>query len=154
MTFAISTPLKSDMVALIPPRFNGGVIRVFGNTKPDYPEQAENQHGGVLLGYITNGGLPPDYVGSGLQIVQSLPYLVSSPFQSWVLTPTASGIAKWFRFVADQNDDGGVNYSKYRMDGSCGADNTFELVLPTTTLTFGQPVFPLSFFYTIPPIIS
>lgn len=154
MTFAISTPLKSDMVSLIPSRFSGGVIRIFGNTQPDHPEQAENQHGGVLLGYITNLGLPPNYAGAGLHVVPSLPYIVNTPLQTWILTPTATGVATWFRFVADPNDDGGVNYTKYRMDGRCGEDNTFELVLPNTSLSFGTPIAPLSFFYTIPPIIA
>jgi hypothetical protein len=131
--------------------FNGGCIRVFAGSQPTNSDMAENSLGATLIGYITNGGAPPGFFGAGLNIVQLTTLAANDPLQFWVLKPIANGAASWFRYVADPNDSGGLSYSALRFDGAVGDTTaTKELILPSTTLTFGSPLAPIQMIYTIP----
>lgn len=152
MSLLVSTAFKTDVAAIVAAKFSGGIVRVFSGTRPRSVDQAEDQNGATLIGIVTNGGLPLGFAGCELQLWESGPYVVNDPAQNWILTPTASGTATWFRYVSDPHDDGGVNYSAYRMDANVGDGVGSELTLPDPALVFGAPVGPLSFIYTVPPI--
>ena len=157
MNLQISTGLKTlymHALAQYAAAYPGGVLRVFSGTQPSTSDQAENQHGGVRIGVVTRNGLPVGYAGSELNLVQTGPFLVNRPEDEWVLTPLASGAARWCRYCVDPNDDGGVNFGAVRIDGDVGAGDSFNLQLPSTSLVLGTIVGPLSYFYTIPPIVT
>lgn len=156
MTLLVSTQFKTLLLAGFPEIFNGGHIRVFSGTQPLTPDAAETSQGGVLIGAITMNGFP---VGIGspaaLRYLASGAYITSFPLDIWVLTPTASQMASWFRVVTGPADTGDASLAYPRLDGAVGTvAGAAELILPTASLTLGTPVAPISFFYSIPPLVG
>lgn len=150
-----SVLVKTAQIAAMPALFNGGHIRIFGGTPPDSCERSEDQNGAQLLGFVTNHGLPVGANGAGLTLQASGPYLANPVVDSWLLTVIEPGVATWFRFVGPEADDGSDSYEFARLDGAIGnPGDAAEMIVPSTTLTIGAPFGPLSFFYTIPPIIG
>jgi hypothetical protein len=155
MTTQVSTGYKTiDMLTWIA-AFTGGHIRVFQGAQPASADMSES--GSTLVGYITRFGIPFGIPGYALNFSPAGPAVVNPPFDTWALTPIANGEANWYRLCADPNDDGSTSYNYVRMDGLIGTDaddpNSIDLVLPSTTLAFGTVVAPLSFYYSIPPIV-
>lgn len=153
MTLQVSSATRAEQGAVILSRYTGGIIRVFSGGRPAQADLPELSAGGQLIGVITNGGAPPGFYGAGLALAAIGPMVVNDATQFWVVTPVAGGSneAAWFRFVGDPaHDDGTLQSSMlHRFDGDVGVTDG-ELQLPSTTLTFGSTVGPISMFYVIP----
>lgn len=154
MSLQVSTALKVYLLSLFPSVFNGGFIRVYSGVQPATADEAVS---GDYLGSITLRGLPEGLgVGAGLTFDQVAQYITKPYTDLWQLAVVNSGIAGWFRlFMPGDVDDGGASLLYPRVDGVV-TDNTGvgELRLPSLTLTAGDVVGPINFFYTIKPLLG
>lgn len=139
--------------------FRDGSIEIRSGAQPASADAAAI---GTLLARITrNGGAwvagQPD---NGLRFARSGRYAAKDPTQTWTLVGLATGIAGWFRLVANAFDDDGESLSAPRVDGAIAllpdeqtpppADA--QLFLPELAITSATRRDIGQWWYAIPPI--
>lgn len=133
----LSTALRNSLAASygIMPHMQGGVIYVFGGDPPPSPDSAA--YPDQALGVVTTEGLtfvpPDDLNNAGLQLEFVAPGTLINVGR-WVLTATAAGEARWFRWYRKTFDTYEDSAYYPRIDGSIGD----VLVLVTPLLTVGK----------------
>ena len=136
--------------------FTRSAIFIFSGTRPASADDADST--GTLLGIVSWNGLPWDFTSTfnGLTFFKDGPYVLKDPSQNWVLNPTNSGIASWFRlYSADPGDLRQTGYTFARIDGDIApqsAPGDAEMVFESTTVVAGHPVVLDYFLYTILPV--
>lgn len=123
-----------------------GCIKIFTGPPPLNSDKAEQ---GTLLGQITQDGLPftAGNATGGLQLKAGPTYGACQNDGNWVLTVAASGLAGWWRFVWNSQDNGSANEFTPRIDGRMGEG----LWLPNKNLVSGDTLLITSFSFFIPP---
>jgi len=123
-----------------------GCIKIFSGQPPLNADGAEQ---GVLLGQITQNGLPFT-VGNPQGGLQLKAGAIPGPCENdgnWQLNVTQSGLAGWWRFVWNSPDNGSENEFTPRIDGRIGEG----LWLPNKNLENGGSLLVTSFSFFIPP---
>lgn len=128
---AILGPLAFESI------FQNGCIEVRSGLQPASADDAAT---GELLARITRdgGAWAAGSPGSGLQFVRNGHAIQKPPAHRWVLRGQASGIATWFRLVANAPDAGGQSLSALRIDGAIALSNgpgSAQMLLPSTSVT-------------------
>ena len=123
-----------------------GCIKIFSGPPPVDADQAER---GVLLGVITQDGLPfaAGQTQGGLQLKAGPMVGGCQNNGNWELTVQQSGLAGWWRFVWNSPDNGTANEFVPRIDGRIGEG----LWLPNKNLETGGHLLITSFSFFIPP---
>lgn len=124
---------------------NGGVIRVYGESRPASPDNAP---GTSELGQITTDGLTfvagNDTVGAGLSLMVVSPGIITK-LGTWRLKGSTPGVATWWRWCWADPDP--LTESTYypRVDGLVGS----ELVLVDASVYSGLNVEIEQFLFTL-----
>jgi hypothetical protein len=156
MTINCSTFFRTQLLSGIgfAGNMNGGAIAVYAGGQPTNADQAAQ---GLLLGYITVEGLTwsaPDNTDWGItwevQGIGVTPVVTPLAF-----TCTQSGVAGWFRILANTYDSGELSLTNARIDGSIGngtGTNPTDMVWGNTTVVAGSsyPIQMLTFLF--PPL--
>lgn len=95
-------------------RLDGGFLKIYSGTQPDHPEDAES---GTLLATLEFGSPAFASADQGMIVANALVEETDAP---------ATGDAAWFRCT----ESGGAAV----LDGSIGANDSFDLVLGTTSI--------------------
>ena len=136
--------------------FNGGAIFIYSGARPASADLTDGS--ATLLGMVTNAGLSWDfsYSVNGLSFIHDGPYVLKDPSQHWVLNPTGTGTASWFRLYApDPDGNRGTSYTLARIDGDIqpvGSSTSAEMFMASTDVVAGIPTTMDYFLYTIPPV--
>jgi hypothetical protein len=135
--------------------FGNGAIFIFSGARPASADLSDST--GTLLGVVTSAGLPWDftYLANGLSFIHNGPYVLKDSSQNWVLNPTSSGTATWFRLYAPEADGNrGTSYALSRIDGDIqpvGSSTPAEMFMTSVDVVSGIQVTMDYFLYTIPP---
>jgi len=125
---------------------NGGVIRVYGGSRPASPDNAP---GTTELAQITTEGktfVPGnDVVEAGLLLMHASPGMLIN-VGIWTLKASMPGIATWWRWCWSDPDPLAESTYYPRVDGLVGS----ELILVDTTLFTGLEVTIEQFLFTLP----
>jgi len=155
MTTQVSTGFKSKILGpySFASIFNGGHILVYDGVRP---ATADGGYAGAPLGFISRNGLP---LGVGepatLRFFQSGPYITQPYTDILAFTALRDGHATWFRLFGPTPDDNSTSYALPRIDGDVSlAAGTGELRMPSLDFLANDAVRPVSFFYSIPPIVG
>lgn len=114
---------------------NGGIIRVYGGTRPSSPDNAP---GTTELARITTEGkewfadTDPNSAGLVVKVV-SPGALVNKGI--WHLKGSATGTATWFRWCWAASDPQLLSTYYPRIDGDIGVTTAADLVLVSTSIT-------------------
>jgi hypothetical protein len=115
---------------------NGGVIRVYGSTRPATPDAPP---GTAELGRVTTEGrvfIPvddPNDAGLYLRLISPGALIADAEMGAWRLKGLASGAATWWRWNWRWEDPNTESDFYPRIDGTVGA--TGELRLTSNTIT-------------------
>lgn len=124
---------------------NKGVIRVYGESRPDSPDEPP---GASELGQITTDGLVfvpgNDVVGAGLVLTVVSPGAITK-VGTWRLKASLPGTATWWRWCWAEPDPLTESIFYPRVDGLVGS----ELVLVDNTLYSGLNVEIEQFLFTL-----
>lgn len=117
--------------------FNNGSIEIRSGSQP---ANADLPPTGTLLARITrNGGLwTPGNPSNGLQFVASGRYVTKHPDHVWRMVGQASGVAGWYRLVANQADSELLSDTAARIDGAVGlvdAVGNIQMFMPDLATT-------------------
>ncbi len=153
MAIGLSTGLRNAIAGNygIGQMMNGGVIRIYGGTRPDSPNSAPSS---TEIGRVTTEGrvwypdTDPNDAGLIVQMV-SPGTLVNSG--NWRLKGSASGTATWFRWCW-ANSDAQLQSTYYpRIDGDIGTSaGSADLVVFSTPITTSVDWLIDSFVFAIP----
>ena len=126
MPIFLSSAAKAKLNFRFPAAFNGGRIDVYTGPQPAGSDFAPT---GSRIATVTAPG--------GLQFILAGMVASKDPAQLWTLQGVGTGVAGWFRLVADPNDPGYVSNDYIRLDGLCWplADPHTGLVLPALSIT-------------------
>lgn len=95
----------------------GGRIDIYAGPQP---LSADTGAASAPIAVITQDGLL-DSPDGGLLLAQGATAGTLTHHGLWLMTGIASGVAAWWRFVGDVDDDGGATSSSYvRLDGAAG----------------------------------
>jgi hypothetical protein len=136
--------------------FNGGAIKIYNNAQPPSPDIED--FGATVIGMITLNGQPWNFGSStnGITFVLEGAYVYNNNAENWILTPSVSLEAAWFRLYSPVVGDVGQSSTEFaRIDGTIselGSAIGADMYMADTALTVGSGLVANYFLYTILPI--
>ena len=113
-----------------------GIIKVYSGSQPATADAAAT---GTHLGTITvgSGAFSAGSETNGLEFGTAADgEIEKASAETWSFEGIASGTAGWWRFYANESDDGSALTTKPRVDGTCGTSGA-DLTMSSTSIAIG-----------------
>lgn len=152
MSIKISTVLANQLASggNLAASLSGGKLYVYGAPEPADADAAAT--GATLLATITNNGDGTTGLTFATPAANGVINKTAAEVWKCLAANITAGTAVFYRFcVGTDNGSAAAVAGNYRVQGTIGTDMSADLVLPSTALTTGADVGPISpFGYQIP----